>query len=258
MSAAASSAGEAFAPAAPDALAGRVILVTGAYGGLGEAAAKACAQAGATVVLLGRKVPKLSKAYDAVKALGPLPALYPLDLAGADPVDYEQMAERIVGDLGGLHGLLHCAAEFTGLRPLEATPPEDFIRNVHVNLAAPWLLTQACLPALRAQPDSAVVFVLDDPARVSRAYWGAYAVAKAGLLGLVKVLDDETDNGPVRVSALQPPPMRTTIRSRAFVEEAASRVPGPARYAHACVHLLSTAGAAWRGEVLRDQSVPPA
>ncbi len=248
----ASPASEAFAPAAPDALAGRVILVTGAYGGLGEAAAKACAQAGATVVLLGRKVPKLSKAYDAVKAIGPLPALYPLDLAGADPADYEQMAERIVGEFGGLHGILHCAAEFTGLRPLETTPPEDFVRHMHVNLSAPWLLTQACLPALRAQPDSAVVFVLDDPARVNRAYWGAYGIAKAGMLGLMRMLDDETDAGSVRVSALQPNPMHTNIRSRAFIEEAATRVPMPARTANACVHLLSPAGIAWRGEVLRD------
>ena len=245
------------APAA-DALAGRVVLVTGAYGGLGEAAAKACAAAGASVVLLGRKVPKLSRTYDALKAMGREPALYPLDLAGADPADYEQMAERIVVDLGGLHGVLHCAAEFTGLRPLETTPPEEFVRQMHVNLTAPWLLTQACLPLLRASGDSAVVFVLEELERVNRAYWGAYGVAKAGLLGLVKVLDDETDTGPVRVSALQPPPMRTTIRSRAFVEEAASRVPGPARYANACVHLLSPAGESWRGEVLRDEAPPPA
>jgi len=249
-----STAGEAFAPAAPDALAGRVILVTGAYGSLGEYAAKACAQAGATVVLLGRKVPKLSKLYDAVKAVGPLPALYPLDLAGADPADYEQMAERIVADLGGLHGILHCAAEFTGLRPLETTPPEDFVRNMHVNLSAPWLLTQACLPALRAQPDSAVVFVLDNLARVNRAYWGPYGIAQAGLLGLMRVLDDETDNGPVRVSALQPNPMHSNIRSRAYVEEAAVRMPSPLRTAQACVHLLSPAGVAWRGEVLRDEA----
>jgi len=235
-----------------------VILVTGAYGGLGEAAAKACAQAGATVVLLGRKVPKLSKTYDAVKALGPLPALYPMDLAGADPADYEAMVERIVADLGGLHGVLHCAAEFTGLRPLETTPPEDFVRSLHVNLTAPWLLSQACLPALRAQPDSAIVFVLDDPARVNRAYWGPYGVAKAGLLGLMRVLDDETDAGTVRVSALQPGPMRSNIRSRAYVEEAASKVAAPARYGNACVHLLSPAGSAWRGEVLRDESAAAA
>jgi len=242
--------GAPYEVSASDALAGRVILVTGAYGGLGEAAAKACAQAGATVVLLGRKVPKLSRTYDAVKALGSLPAIYPLDLAGADPADYETLADTIVADLGGLHGVLHCAAEFTGLRPLEATPPEDFVRNLHVNLTAPWLLTQACLPVLRKQADSAVVFVTDDLKRVNRAYWGTYGVAKAGLIGLMRTLHDETDNSTVRVSALQPGPMRTNIRSRAFVEEAASRVPMPTRYANACVHLLSAAGIDRRGQVL--------
>ena len=240
------------APVAADALAGRVVLVTGAYGGLGEAAAKACAQAGATVVLLGRKVPKLSRTYDAVKALGPTPALYPLDLAGADPADYETMAATIESELGGLHGILHCAAEFTGLRPLEATPPEEFVRMLHVNLTAPWLLTQACLPLLRRAADSAVVFVTEDLARVNRAYWGTYGVAKAGLAGLVRVLHDETESGPVRVSALQPGPMRTNIRSRAFVEEAASKVPSPDRYAQACVRLLSPAGLGERGQVVTE------
>ena len=232
------------------ALAGRVVLVTGAYGGLGEAAAKACAQAGATLVLLGRKVPKLSRTYDAIKAIGPVPAMYPLDLAGADPADYEAMAETIERELGGLHGILHCAAEFTGLKPLEATPPEEFVRQLHVNLTAPWLLTQACLPLLRKAGDSAVVFVGEDLSRVNRAYWGTYGVAKAGLLGLVRILHDETDNSPVRVSALQPGPMRSNIRARAFVEEAATRVPSPAVYADTCVHLLSPAGIESRGQVL--------
>ncbi len=229
---------------------GRVILVTGAYGGLGEAAAKACAQAGATLVLLGRKVPKLSRTYDAIKAIGPLPAMYPLDLAGADPADYEAMAQTIERELGGLHGILHCAAEFTGLKPLEATPPEEFVRQLHVNLTAPWLLTQACLPLLRKADDSAVVFVGEDLSRVNRAYWGTYGVAKAGLAGLVRILHDETDNSSVRVSALQPGPMRSNIRARAFVEEAATRVPSPAAYADHCVHLLSPAGIIARGQVL--------
>ncbi len=242
----------ASAPLAADSqvLSDRVILVTGAYGGLGEAAAKACAQAGATVVLLGRKVPKLSRTYDAVKALGPTPALYPLDLAGADPADYEQLASTLESEMGGLHGILHCAAEFTGLKPLEATPPEEFVRNLHVNLTAPWLLTQACLPLLRKAADSAVVFVADDLSRVNRAYWGAYGVAKAGLLGLVRLLHDETDRSTVRVSALQPGPMRTTIRSRAYVEEAASRLPSPDQYAGGCVRLLSAEGIDSRGQVV--------
>jgi NAD(P)-dependent dehydrogenase (short-subunit alcohol dehydrogenase family) len=239
-------------------LADRVILVTGAYGGLGDAAARACAAAGATLVLLGRKVPKLGRTYDALKAMGREPALYPLDLAGADPADYEAMADTISRELGGLHGILHCAAEFTGLRPLETTPPEDFVRALHVNLTAPWLLTQACLPLLRAQSDSAVVFVLEDLARVNRAYWGTYGIAKAGLEGLARILHDETELGPVRVSALRPGPMRSALRGRAYVEEAASKVPWPADYADACVHLLSPGGMGSRGQVFQPEVASPA
>ncbi|GGA68756.1 short-chain dehydrogenase [Arenimonas soli] len=234
---------------AADALAGRVILVTGAHGGLGAEAAKACARAGATVVLLGRKLPKLNRVYDAVKALGPEPALYPVDLAGADPADYAQLAEKISAELGGLHGVLHCAAEFTGLAPLEATEPEAFVRCLHVNFTAPWLLTQACLPWLRKSGDSAVVFTTDDPARVGKAYWGAYGLAKQGLANLVRQLSAETDQTPVRVSGLEPGPMRTDLRARAYADEMQLRVPAPAAYAAACVHLLSPAGLAHRGTV---------
>lgn len=234
---------------AADALAGRTVLVAGAHGGLGAEAAMACARAGATVVLLGRRVPKLNRVYDAVKALGPEPAMYPIDLAGADPADYADLAAKVGGELGGIHGLLHCAAEFTGLAPLEATAPEAFVRNLHVNLTAPWLLTQACLPWLRKAGDSAVVFVTDDPARVGRAYWGAYGLAKQGLAALVRQLSAETDSTPVRVSGLEPGPMRTDLRARAYADEAQLRVPAPAAYAPACVHLLSPAGVAHRGQI---------
>ena len=242
---------------AADALAGRTVLVTGAHGGLGAEAAKACARAGATVVLVGRRVPKLNRVYDAVKALGPEPALYPLDLAGADPADYAVLAEKVATELGGLHGLLHCAAEFTGLAPLEATDPEAFVRNLHVNFTAPWLLTQACLPWLRQAQDSAVVFVTDDPARVGKAYWGPYGLAKLGLGHLVRQLSAETDATPVRVSGLEPGPMRTDLRARAYADEAQLRVASPAAYAPACVHLLSAAGAGHRGRVWAPRAPSP-
>ncbi len=237
-------------PAAPArALKDRVVLITGAHGGLGAEAAKACARAGATVVLLGRKVPKLGRVYDALKALGPEPALYPMDLAGADPSDMETLADTVGRELGRLDGILHAAADFSGLTPLENTPPEQFARQVQVNLNARWFLTQACLPLLRKADDAAVVFVLDDPARVLRPYWGAYGLTQLAGEGLVRLLHAETDTSRVRVSGLRPGPMRTPLRSRAFVDEAMLRVPGPEAYATACVHLLSPAGMAQRGQV---------
>lgn len=231
-------------------LGGRVVLVAGAAGGLGAAAANACAAAGATVVLLGRKVAKLNRVYDSAARLGPEPLLYPLDLEGASPDDYAALAERLESELGRLDGLLHCAANFPGLTPFALGDPAAFARAIHVNLTARAWLTQACLPLLRQREDAAVVFALDDPQRVGRAYWGGYGVAQYGLRGLLDSLHHELGNGPVRVSGLQPGPMRTGLRARAFTHEEDALAVDPANYAEACVQLLAAGGAPWRGRVL--------
>ncbi|MEA9555002.1 SDR family NAD(P)-dependent oxidoreductase [Xanthomonas nasturtii] len=230
-------------------LTGRVVLITGAAGGLGTAAAQACASAGATVVLLGRKLRPLERVYDAVAALGPEPLLYPLDLAGATAEDYAALAQRLQSELGGVHGLLHCAAEFVGLTPAELAAPADFARSIHVNLTARAWLTQACLPLMRQQDDAAVVFVVDDAVRVGQAYWGAYGAAQHAQLGVIASLHHETAAGPVRVHGLQPGPMRTALRARAFTHQEDSEAADPARYASACVTLLSMAGVPHRGAI---------
>ena len=231
------------------ALQGRVVLVSGAQGGLGGAAAQACAAAGATVVLLGRKPPKLNRVYDACAKLGPEPLLYPLDLEGAAPDDYAEMADRLHRELGRLDGVLHCAAEFRGLTPLEHTDPANFARAIHVNLTAPWWLSQACLPLLKQAPDSALVFAVDDMSRVGQAYWGGYGLAQHGLAAMVGMLHAELANSSVRVSALQPGPMRTSLRAKAYAEDEDVQSRDPVVYAEDCVTLLSSAGAEHRGQV---------
>ncbi|MCH2090213.1 MAG: SDR family NAD(P)-dependent oxidoreductase [Pseudoxanthomonas sp.] len=234
---------------APHALDQRVILVSGAHGGLGSAAAVACARAGATMVLLGRKLPKLNRVYDAVAQAGAEPLLYPLDLEGATPDDYAELAERLRAELGHLDGVLHCAVEFKGLTPLEHTDPAAFARVIHINLTAPWWLSQACLPLLRQSADAALVFALDDLERVSQPYWGAYGIAQHGLAAMVGMLHAELGSSSVRVSALQPGPMRTGLRSRAYADDNDLQAREATDYADACVTLLSSAGAAHRGQV---------
>jgi NAD(P)-dependent dehydrogenase (short-subunit alcohol dehydrogenase family) len=230
-------------------LAGRVVLVTGAHGGLGSAASRACARAGATVVLLGRRVRNLERLHDAIAAEAAAPVLYPLDLEGATPDDFAELAQRIGDAYGRLDGLLHCAAEFRGLTPLEHTDPAMFARAVHVGLTAPWWLTQACLPVLRKAADPSVVFVVDDPGRVSNAYWGGYGVAQHGLRALVPMLHAEQGTGPLRIAGLQPGPMRTPLRAKAFVDDLDRDARDPSIAAEACVELLSAAGAAHRGTI---------
>lgn len=235
------------------ALDGRVVLVAGAHGGLGSVVSLACARVGATVILLGRKVPKLTRLHDAIAKEGGESLLYPLDLEGASPDDYVELASRIETEFGRLDGLLHCAADFRGLTPLEHTDPATFARAMHVNLTAPWWLTQACLPLLKRAEDASVVFVLDDPARVGQAFWGGYGVAQHGRAGLVGMLHAETSSTRVRVSGLRPGPMRTALRAKAYVEDGDRDARDPTAYADACVALLSPAGAAHRGSLWRPQ-----
>lgn len=236
-------------PDASRALEARTVLIVGAHGALGLVAARAAAAAGAAVVLLGRKVPKLNRVYDAIVREGDEALLYPLDLEGATPDDYAELAARIESGPGRLDGVLHCAADFPGLTPLENTDPGAFARALHVNLTARWWLTQACLPLLRRAPDSAVVFAIDDAAGRGGAYWGGYGIAQSGLTTLVSMLHAELANSPVRVSGLAPGPMRTPLRARAFVEDGDAIAREPADFGPACVHLLSAAGIDRRGEV---------
>lgn len=241
---------EGWKPAA-DALAGRVVLVTGAYGGLGSAVARAAAHAGATVVITGKRKRQLEQLYDAMVAEGlPEPVIHPLDMEAATPADYGALAEGLERDFGRLDGIVHAAASFAGLTPIAMHKPDDWLRAMHVNVSAPFALTQACMPLLLRAPDSAVVFVLDNPALLQRAHWGAYGVSKAALERLVAILHQETDESTLRTHALLPAPMRTALRRLAYFGEDTMQLPLPDASATAAVYLLGADAAPARGAVL--------
>ena len=236
---------------ASDTLAGRVVLVTGAYGGLGGTVARAASRAGATVVVSGKRKRQLEQLYDAMLAEGLAePVIHPLDMETATPREYAALADGLRHDFGRLDGIAHCAASFAGLTPLAMHKPDDWLRAMHVNVNAPFALTQACLPLLQEAADSAVVFVLDDPSRLTRAHWGAYGASKAALERYAAILHEETDESPLRVHALLPAPMRTRLRRQAYFGEDTMQHPLPDATAQAMVWLLGAQAASVRGHVL--------
>jgi NAD(P)-dependent dehydrogenase (short-subunit alcohol dehydrogenase family) len=236
---------------AADTLTDRVVLVTGAYGGLGGAVARAASRAGATVVITGKRKRQLEQLYDAMLAEGLAePVIHPLDMELATPRDYAALAEGLERDFGRLDGIVHAAVSFGGLTPISMHKPDAWLRAMHVNVNAPFALTQACLPLLTQAADSAVVFVLDDPALLQRAHWGGYGASKAALERFVAILHEETDSGPLRTHAMLPAPMRTALRQLAYFGEDILQRPLPDAAAAAAVYLLGAQGAAARGTVL--------
>jgi NAD(P)-dependent dehydrogenase (short-subunit alcohol dehydrogenase family) len=238
-------------PAAAESLRDRVVLVTGATGGLGRATSLAAANAGATVVLLGRKVRALEALYDEIeKRGGPQPAVYPMDLAGAQPRDFVDLVASIERECGRLDGLVHAAAHFDGLQPFDQQTPEEWARTQQVNVTAPFQLTQAAMPLMRTSRDAAVVFVLDDPARIGKAFWGGYGVAKHALAGVASIVHEETERSAVRTHAVLPGPMRTVLRRAAYYGEDTLMHPEPDFAANAVAWVLGAEGAALRGKTL--------
>lgn len=226
------------------ALRGRVVAVVGATGGLGRATALACGRAGATVVLVGRRVRALEQVYDElVAADAPQPAIRPLDLATAGAAECEETAAAIASGLGRLDAIVFAAGDFEHLARTAATDPAVWLRQLHVNLAAPWLLFRALEPLLAAAPVADAVFVLEDPERMRRAYWGGYGVAKVGLEGLAAALAHEYEHSTIRIRAFRPGPMCTGLRAKAFAGEAAGAPPDPEVAAAALARLITEAPA---------------
>ena len=168
----------------------------------------------------------------------------------ATPREYTALAEGLERDFGRLDGIVHAAVSFSGLTPITMHKPDAWLRAMHVNVSAPFALTQACLPLLTQAGDSAVVFVLDDPALLQRAHWGGYGVSKAALERFVAILHEETDASTLRVHAMLPAPMRTALRQLAYFGEDLMQRSPPDAAAAAAVYLLSAQGSPARGAIL--------
>ena len=229
-------------------LQGRAVLVTGAGSGLGRAAALALAGHGAEVVLLDHNVAALEAVYDAIVAQGgPTPAAHPLDLATATAADYTALSTALRAEIGHLDGVLHNAAVLELLTPLAFHPLEVWERTLQVNLTAPFLLTQACLPLLTEAPDGVLVFTSDACAAHPKGYWGAYGVAKAGADNLALMWAQELSNTNIRVHILDPGPARTEMRLRTHPGAPSASWPPPEALMPAYVCLMGPGGRDYRG-----------
>jgi len=236
----------------PDLLAGRVILVTGAAEGLGRAVAAACAQHGATLILADKEQRDLESLYDQLEAEGaPEPAILPLDLEHLDANGAQGVSDLIGQALGRLDSLAHCTAFAPFLSRIDDYDATEWERVLRINLTAPFLLTQACLPRLRAADDASVVFTADRTGRRGMAYWGAYCAAKFGIEGLMQTLAEETrDSGKIRVNSIDPGIVRTGLRARLYPGENPAALPDPETVTGSYLYLLGPDATGVTGQCL--------
>lgn len=207
-------------------LAGRIVLVTGASRGIGQACALAMAKAGAHIIAAARTQGGLEELDDAIfAATGEHATLTPFDLVDGGAID--RLGGAVFERFKRLDVLVHAAAMPGQLTPVSHMEPREWAKVVAINLTASYRLIRSFEPLLKASDAGRAIFFTSGVVPRPRAFFGAYAATKAGVESLVRCWADEIENTPVRSAIVNPGPMRTRMRAEAFPGEDPMTLPPP-------------------------------
>ncbi|MBF0247605.1 MAG: SDR family NAD(P)-dependent oxidoreductase [Alphaproteobacteria bacterium] len=221
-------------------LEGRVALITGASRGIGRSVAKCFARQGAHLILTARTQGALEELDDELRSEGLESAtLVPCDLTDFGVIDkiggaiYERFKKLdiVVGNAGILGTLA----------PIAHLDPKEWQRVMDINLTANWRLVRSLDPLLRASDAGRAIFVTSSVGHQARAFWGSYAVSKAGLEMVAGIYAQETRKTNVRVNLINPGGTRTAMRAEAMPGENPEDVKAPQAIDHLFLELASPA-----------------
>jgi 3-oxoacyl-[acyl-carrier protein] reductase len=238
-----------------DGIEGKVAIVTGSGGGIGEAYARGLAAQGARVVVAEIQKDAGERVAEEIRAAGGEALFVEVDVGSPDST--RAMAERAVGELGGIDFLVNNAAIF-GAMKLDSLLRVDWDYYQHfmnVNMNGALLCTRACYQSMRERGGGAIVN------QSSTASWmgaGYYGLAKLGVNGLTHCLARELGPQGIRVNAIAPGPTDTQAlkaTAGAFADQIVaqlplSRVGQPADMVQACLFLLSDASSWVTGQIV--------
>jgi NAD(P)-dependent dehydrogenase (short-subunit alcohol dehydrogenase family) len=217
-------------------LKGRLALVTGASRGLGKAIAIALAREGAHVIIMGRTTGALEEVDDAIRLFGGSATILALDLAKLDRID--QLGPTLYQRWGKLDIFIANAGILGPLSPLGHVTADSWHAVMDTNLNANWRLLRTLDPLLRLSDAGRVVFISSGAASGKKAYWGPYAVSKAGLEAMAITYAQETLSTPIRCNIVRPGGLRTAMRAKAFPGEDPKTLPEPKDVAPLIVRLV--------------------
>jgi clavulanate-9-aldehyde reducatase len=192
-------------------LTGRVVAVTGASSGIGEATALACAAAGAAVSLAARRGERIEALAQRIAADGGRAIAIATDVC--EEAQARAFVERTHAELGRLDALVNNAGVML-LGPIEGAPTEEWRRMVHVNVFGVLYCTHAALPLMLAQGSGDIVNVSSVAGRVARAGSGVYNLTKWGVNAFSESLRQECTGRGVRVTLVEPGAVATELRDQ--------------------------------------------
>jgi clavulanate-9-aldehyde reductase len=189
-------------------LSSRVVAVTGASSGIGEATALACARAGAAVALAARRLDRIEALAQRIVADGGRAIAVQTDV-GEEP-EAQAFVQRAHSELGRLDVLVNNAGVML-LGPIENAPTEEWRQMIHANVYGVLYCTHAALPLMREQGSGHIVNVSSVAGRFARAGSGVYNLTKFGVGAFSESLRQEIAPAGLRVTLIEPGAVATEL-----------------------------------------------
>ena len=191
------------------------------------------------MVITARTVGGLEELDDEIRAAGGKATLLPLDLRNGEKID--QIGPTLFQRWGKLDILVACGGILGPLSPLHHVTEDAWEAVIDINLSANWRLIRTLDPLLKRSEAGRAVFVTSGAAGGKYAYWGPYAVSKAGLETLVKTYAKELADTTVRANLVDPGGVATQMRAKAFPGEDPKTLPAPEELVPLFLELVSPA-----------------
>ena len=200
----------------------KVALITGSGRGIGRAMALLFAKEGAAVFLTARTESELASVAKEIKDQGGKTAYITADLTKAR--ECEKVILEMHKEFGRVDILVNNAGHYGPVVPVEEYSLEEFERVINVHLRAAFLLSKLALPGMYARKSGVILNISSLSAKSAFGWGSAYAAAKAGLLGLTRVMAAEAARNGVRVNAICPGPVTETVMSKELGNTLAKRL----------------------------------
>jgi NAD(P)-dependent dehydrogenase (short-subunit alcohol dehydrogenase family) len=214
----------------------KVVMISGASQGLGEALARRFAREGALLSLCARGRDALHAVRDDLRSGGGECIATSVDVANEG--DVAAWVEATLAEFGRIDVLVNNASLLGPRVPIADYPLDDWERVVRVNLTGAFLCSRDVIPAMRESSGS-IINVSSGVGDHGRPLWGAYSASKNGLEALSQMLAGELQDDGVRTNTVDPGSMRTVMRAAAYPDEDPQTLPLPEDVADVFVYLAS-------------------
>ncbi len=219
----------------------KVVMITGANGGLGGTVTRAFLDAGAKVFGVSRAIQDSEFGHPEFHAIA-------TEIKSSDQA--RALVANVIGQAGRIDALIHLVGGFAGGKTVEDTDGETLDRMLNLNFHAAFYLIQAVLPGMRAQRSGAIVAIGSRTAVFPAAMLGAYSASKAALVSLIGTVALETKEAGISANVVLPGAMDTPANRAASPGADPSRWVQPGQVAALLVHLASPAASQITGATI--------